>query len=130
MNAPTQRPRVLLVDDDTMVRFALRMLMDSLGWDHTEAASARAALERIQEGSYPFAIIDINMPETNGIELCHLMHANGQRPVPCIFMLSGAIDTRFRDAALKAGATSVLAKPIGRQELIDEMKKHGLPCKA
>jgi len=118
----------LLVDDDAGVLLALKMLMKSMGWEYVGASNAKVALERLGERSYGVAIIDINMPGASGIELCRLIHLNDNKPVPVVLMLSGLVDPKVCEEARMAGATAVLSKPIGRQEMIDEFRRHGLPC--
>jgi CheY-like chemotaxis protein len=130
MSSSGDRPCVLLVDDDSAVRRALYLLVDSLGWDAIEAGDASQALKCLQERPYDLAIIDIKMPDTNGIELCRLIHLNTAHPVPVVIILSGYVDSTHREAALTAGAAAILEKPIGRDELREAMRKHGLPCKS
>jgi len=128
MEAASSSPLVLLVDDDAAVRRALKMLLASIGWQTVEAANAQEALGCLTDRFYDLVIVDINMPGMNGIELCRLIHKNDNIAVPICLVLSGLVDDKVRKEACLAGATSVLTKPLGRQDLIDEFKKHGLPC--
>ena len=116
----------LLVDDDASVRFALKMLMDSIGWQSTEAVDAQAALDCLKTQSYRLLIADINMPGMNGIELCRSICQSGAPNMPVCIILSGLVNDKIREEARIAGAVAVLVKPMGRQDMIDEFKKHGL----
>jgi len=73
-------------------------------------------------------LMDIKMPDMDGIELCRLVHTHTACPAPFVIILSGYIDDANRAAAKKAGAKAVLEKPIGREELIDLFRSHDLPC--
>jgi len=126
MESAPQLPSVLLVDDDASVRRALKMLMHSIGWQSVEAPGAKEALSCLADRSYNLVIIDINMPGMNGIELCRSIHLDRESIPPVCIILSGMVDAKTREEALQAGAKSVLTKPVGRQEIIDEFKKQGL----
>lgn len=130
MSASCKRPCVLLVDDNMAVRKAINLLVTSLGWHATEAAHANDAIEQLQKRHYDLAIIDINMPGTNGIELCRSICANATSPAPMVIILSGYVDSTYHQAALAAGAKEVLEKPLGRDGFIEAFKKLGLPCEA
>ena len=87
-------------------------------------------LEQLQKHHYDLAIIDINMPGTNGIELCRSICANADSPAPLVIILSGYVDLAYRQEALAAGAKAVLEKPLGRDGFIEAFKQLGLPCVA
>jgi CheY-like chemotaxis protein len=128
MESALPSPVALLVDDDESVRRALKMLMKSIGWQAMEAADAQSALGLLENHTYDLVIVDINMPKMNGIELCRLIQSKGMTAAPPCIVFSGLVDAKIRKEACSAGALGVMTKPIGRQELIEEFKKHGFPC--
>jgi CheY-like chemotaxis protein len=128
MESATPSPVALLVDDNDSVRRALKMLMKSIGWQAMEAADGKSALSLLEDHTYDLVIVDINMPKMNGIELCRLIHSEGSTAAPPCIVFSGLVDAKIRAEACSAGALAVMTKPMGRQELIEEFKKHGLPC--
>ena len=128
MESASKSPTALLVDDDAAVRCALQMLMTSIGWQAVEASCTKEALACLADRSYDLVIIDINMPGISGIELCRTIHLNRESTPPVCIILSGLVDSKIREEAHLAGAKGVMIKPIGRQEMIDEFKRHGLPC--
>jgi len=127
MKSADKHPCVLLVDDNTAVRESINLLVTSLGWVAVEARHAKEALEQLLKHRYDLAIIDIRMPETNGIELCHLICAHPTHSIPKIIILSGYVDQAYRQAALTAGAKLILEKPVGRDALREAFKAQGLP---
>jgi CheY-like chemotaxis protein len=127
--SPQKRPCALVVDDDSSVSLALNFLLGSIGWDAVQADHANQALEEMSKRHFDLILIDIKMPEIDGIELCRLIRGRTDRPAPTIIVLSGYIAASTQAAALAAGATAVREKPIGRDELIDLFRQNNLPCK-
>ncbi len=130
MIATSERPSVLLVDDNPMVLRAMTLLLGSVGWKTFEAGHAEQALEQLKWRDYDLAIVDLRMPDTDGIELCRLILLHNQVKKPVIFIHSGYIDAPSRERAMETGIQGILDKPIGRDELIDTLKKFNLPCSA
>ena len=129
MKSAPQPPLALLVDDDASVRRALKMLMNSIGWQSAEASEAREALGYLADQTFDLVIIDINMPGMNGIELCRLINLDPKGTPPVCIIVSGLVHAKIREEARLAGAKAVLTKPFGRDEMISEFKKQGLPCR-
>jgi two-component system response regulator MprA len=107
--------RVLVVDDDDAVRLALARALARDGHEVAEAADGATALEALG-GTRPDAVIlDVLMPEPNGLEVCRRIRARGDR-VP-ILMLTARDLVEDRVAGLDAGADDYLVKPFALDEL-------------
>ncbi|MGW3248671.1 response regulator transcription factor [Streptomyces sp. NPDC001070] len=107
--------RVLVVDDDDAVRLALARALARDGHEVAEAADGATALE-VLGGSRPDAVIlDVLMPEPNGLEVCRRIRARGDR-VP-VLMLTARDLVEDRVAGLDAGADDYLVKPFALDEL-------------
>lgn len=112
--------RILAVDDDEMI---LELLVASLGAagfaDLTTAGSAREAVRIMSEAERPFDcfLLDIQMPEVDGIELCRAIRQSaGYRNAP-ILMITAMSQKSYIDRAFAAGATDYVTKPFDPIEL-------------
>jgi CheY-like chemotaxis protein len=112
--------RILAVDDDQSIVEILELALISMG--HEEVSTARCAaeaLDTIEISGEPFdcILLDIQMPETDGIELCSMIREiPGYRKTP-IIMLTAMSDRKFIDRAFVAGATDYITKPFEAIEL-------------
>ena len=116
--------RILVVDDDPMILELLFEALPSLGFpDVTGASSAMEAQQIIQNARTPFdcCLLDIQMPEITGIELCGWIRSRpgyGQTP---ILMITAMAQRNFVNQAFAAGATDYVTKPFDPLELSTRM---------
>ena len=109
--------RVLLVDDHTLVRSGMRALLETLP-DVTvvgEAASGRDALCAIAEQAPDVALMDITMPDMNGLSATE--RVSREHPRVAVLIVSMHADQEFVARALRAGARGYLLKDSSRAEL-------------
>lgn len=111
--------KVLLVDDDDMVRATLKPMLESLGHQVSLATNGNDAIGRIRSEAFDIMLTDIIMPEKEGIEAIIEIRRSGRTDLKIIAMSGGgrAKTTMFLDAALKLGADAILAKPVSIKEL-------------
>jgi FixJ family two-component response regulator len=109
---------VAVVDDDQSVCEALESLLESIGLNPATFGSARSFLESPTLRSVACAILDVSMPEMDGIELQR--HLVAIHPIPIIFITAHA-DERTRSQAMQAGAVRFLSKPFSDDALIDAL---------
>ncbi|NUS13135.1 MAG: response regulator transcription factor [Streptomyces sp.] len=107
--------RLLVVDDDDAVRRSLAHALTRDGYEVTVAADGAAALESLAAGRQDAVVLDILMPEPNGLEVCRQVRARGDRTP--ILMLTARDLVADRVAGLDAGADDYLAKPFALEEL-------------
>jgi FixJ family two-component response regulator len=107
---------VFLVDDDAGVLKAISRLLRTRGYETKEFTSPKAFLENHNSSIPGCAVLDLSMPDLDGLELQQTLTAGGsQRPV--IFLTGqGDIPTSVR--AMKAGAIDFLTKPVGDADLL------------
>ncbi len=107
---------ILVVDDEAQIRSTLRGVLSDEGFDVVEAENGRAALEMLTRQSPRLAIVDIWMPEVDGIELVHRMRT--QAPGVPIIVISGhgTIETAVR--VIRDGAFDFLEKPFQLDALL------------
>jgi FixJ family two-component response regulator len=116
-NAETDRPLILIVDDDEEVRTALQELLLSIGLDASCFASPRELLEYELPDRPGCLVLDVRMPGASGLDLQHRLAAKGNAK-PIIF-LTGHGDIPMTVQAMKAGAVDFLTKPVRDQTLLD-----------
>ena len=109
--------KILLVDDHTLFRNGLKMLLDTLpGYEVTgEASNGKEFLELIAKYDYDIIFLDIEMPEINGIEAAK--QAIEQKPELRIITLSMYGDEEYYDQMVDAGAKGFLLKNTNLQEV-------------
>jgi two-component system, LuxR family, response regulator FixJ len=112
---------VCVVDDDEQVRKSLRFLIEPLGIEVLEYASAREFLERCDPHCTGCLVLDVRMPEMSGLDLQERMAAR-EITLPIIF-ISGHADVPMSVRAMKAGAFDFLVKPFNHQALIDRIQQ-------
>jgi DNA-binding NarL/FixJ family response regulator len=110
--------RVLLVEDHRMVREALGEVLKKMPDVEVvgEAGNAREALEQVAVHSPDVVVLDIRLPDVNGIEVAARMRDNGSTAK--IVALSGFADRRFVTAMLRSGATAYVTKSAAGTELV------------
>ena len=110
-------PIVFVVDDDVSVRESLELLIQSEGWQVETFTSAREFLARPRTLVPSCLVLDVTLPDLNGLELQQRVAAD--RPdLPIIFM-SGYADVPLSVRAMKAGAIEFLTKPFADDVLLD-----------
>jgi FixJ family two-component response regulator len=113
----TDRPLVLIVDDDEDVRFALQELLLSVGIDACCFGSTQELLHADLPERPGCLILDVRMPGASGLDLQQHLALNGNmRP---IIFLTGHGDIAMTVQAMKAGAVDFLTKPVRDQTLLD-----------
>lgn len=112
--------RVLLADDSEMNRLVTVEHLKLLPITVDVAADGAAALARFEAGRYDVVLLDIRMPVLDGLAAARAMRRleaeQGRLPIPIIALTAGAL-WEEREAALAAGCTGFLAKPLRRQML-------------
>ncbi len=112
--------RLLVADDDPAVRESLRRSLAFNGYEVTTVHDGVEALQAIPENSPDLVILDVNMPNLDGLETCRRIRANGD-DLP-ILMLTAREDVRDRVMGLDAGADDYLPKPFALEELLARIR--------
>src|SRR5579862_3667645 len=109
--------KILIIDDEADMRFAIRMLLERTGHTVVEAAEGEAALVRLAEGGIDLALLDMRLPGMDGIQI--LQKIREQRKDVPVIMVTGYGNVELVDQALQMGADHYLSKPFHNKELID-----------
>ncbi|HEX4483891.1 MAG TPA: response regulator transcription factor [Solirubrobacteraceae bacterium] len=107
--------KLLVVDDDRAVRDALRRVLTLAGYDVHTAEDGSEAIEQVVQSVPDAVLLDVGMPEIDGLEVCRRLRLLGNR-VP-ILMLTARVEIEDRVAGLDAGADDYLVKPFDNAEL-------------
>jgi len=114
---PAEKPIVCLVDDDPAVRKSVSRLLRAEDFEVRAYAAARDFLEAGLPDGDSCLVLDLFMPEIDGLELQEMLSTEGKR-ISIVF-ISGQGDIPSSVRAMKAGAVDFLPKPFGRKELLE-----------
>lgn len=115
--------KILIADDHAIVRKGLKQIL-SKNSDMTvagEAASGGQALEMIREESWDVVLLDISMPDGNGLDI--LKQVKKEKPDLPILMLSIYPEDQYAIRTIKAGVSGYLTKDSAPEELVDAIRK-------
>ena len=116
-----ENPTVFIVDDDSAVRDALALLMRSANLAAAVFGGAREFLEKVSQDRAGCLVLDVRMPEIDGLELQKQLAARGSR-LP-IIMLTGHGDIPMAVQALRAGALDFIPKPFESKALLARVQE-------
>jgi CheY-like chemotaxis protein len=111
-HAGSQAPVALVIDDSLVERMLATAILQKLGFAVICVASAEQALLRMAGTRFDLVLCDLCLPDMDGVDLLAAMRTVPQlQPPPCI-VLSAHDDGLFAQAALRAGASAYLVKPL------------------
>ena len=113
--SPSPPPRVLVVDDEPQILRALRVLLRDAGFEVVSAETAAEALDRAAVRPPQAAIIDLMLPDRDGVEVTRELRRWSEMP---ILVLSAVGEEEQKVRALQAGADDYVTKPFGSRELV------------
>jgi DNA-binding response OmpR family regulator len=111
---------IVLADDDRSMREALAAALEANGFLVFEAATGREALELAAAQTPDAVVSDVYMPDGSGLDVAREV-AKGSRKVPVI-LVSGHAEPAIHAAAIAAGASAYLPKPLGVVELMAALR--------
>jgi two-component system, OmpR family, KDP operon response regulator KdpE len=111
--------KVLAVDDELQILRALKATLRAEGYEVLTAAGMEEGLDLAAVSSVDAAIVDLLLPDGNGIELCGRLREWSSMP---IIVLSAVGDEEEKVRALRAGADDYVTKPFGTQELVARLE--------
>jgi DNA-binding response OmpR family regulator len=114
-----QRTRLLVVDDDKKLCRLIKDYLEPLGYDVSAAHTGRDGLEKALAETFDAIILDIMMPEMDGLEVLRRLRAGSNVPV---LMLTGLGDESDRIVGLEMGADDYLPKTFSTRELLARLR--------
>lgn len=109
------RPVVLLVDDDAAIRRSVAMGLELEGFEVVPASGGRAALEAVERIAPSVVLLDLTMPDLDGLEVLRRLRAAGDDVPVCVLSARDEVDDRVR--GLQAGADDYVVKPFALEEV-------------
>jgi two-component system OmpR family response regulator/two-component system response regulator MprA len=115
--------RILLVEDERKMASFIRMGLEEEGYQVDWVPEGRPAIKRALEEHYDLVLLDIRLPDTNGIEVCRQLRVH-DADVPILMLTAlDAVEDRVR--GLRAGADDYLPKPFAFEELLARVEALG-----
>ena len=111
--------RILLIDDDARLAAMVSEYLGAAGYRVTTAASGASGLERLGAQSYDALVLDLSLPDMDGLEVCRRLRARSDLPV---LMLTARGEATDRIVGLELGADDYLPKPFEPRELLARLK--------
>ena len=113
--------RILVVDDDESIRNTVKTILQDEGYIVDSVANGRDAIKRTEETAYNVALIDIRLPDMEGVELLKLMKDTVPRTRK--IMVTGYPSMQNAIAALNKNADAYLIKPVDIEKLLSTVKE-------
>jgi two-component system response regulator HydG len=117
----SQKPSVLIVDDDSGILDTLRILLRNEGFDVTTAQGGKAGLEQIRTGHHEIILTDVRMPGVGGLDI--LAAAKEQDVMTPVILMTAQADLRSAIDALNTGAYYYIQKPFSNDDLVAIMRR-------
>lgn len=111
--------KILIVDDDSEIRKVTGIYLENEGYEILKAENGQEALKLIEENEVDLVLLDIMMPDMNGIEVCMKVRENDIMP---IIFLSAKSEDLDKIQGLASGADDYITKPFNAMELIARVK--------
>jgi len=112
-------PPILLIEDDRRLAEMVSEYLGEAGFRVAVAAAGRAGLERLTREPYDALVLDLMLPDMDGLELCRQLRATSDTPV---LMLTARGDAMDRVVGLEVGADDYLPKPFEPRELLARLR--------
>ena len=117
----SQKPSVLVVDDESGILDTLRILLRNEGFEVTTAQGGKAGLEQIRSGSHDLILSDVRMPQVSGLEI--LQAAHEQDPMTPVILMTAQASLQSAIAAVNSGAYYYILKPFSNDELVTILRR-------
>ncbi len=110
------KKRVLVVDDDDIIKRFLKDLLVMGGYEVEDASSVAAAATRLRDGAFEVVVTDLMLPDGSGLDVLHSALARPYQPEVLVITAYGTIDSAVE--AVRGGAFDYLTKPLSTQKLL------------
>jgi two-component system, OmpR family, KDP operon response regulator KdpE len=105
---------ILVVDDDSQIRRALRIMLTGQGYEIDDAACGEGALEKLRQHRFDLVLLDVGMPGMDGLETCRAIREQSEIAIIMLTVRDREVD---KIEALDAGADDYVTKPFKSAEL-------------
>ena len=116
-----KKVRILVVDDEEVVRNLLQRTLTESGYNVTTAPDGEEALSVVSQGEVDVVLLDIKMPGMSGIEVLGKLTTDW--PDICVIVVTAVVDTQTAIEALKMGAYDYITKPFNRSNVVRKVQE-------
>lgn len=116
-----KRPRILVVDDDETIRNTVKAILEDEGYTVDLVATGSDAILKTEQATYNLALLDIRLPDMEGVELLKLMKDTVPRTRK--IMVTGYPSMQNAIAAINKQADAYLVKPVNVEKLLSTVKE-------
>ena len=110
---------ILIVDDDPQIRSVLRIALKQASMEVSEAGDGAEGLAKARSGRFDLIVLDIGLPEMDGLEVCRALRSNDETPV---LFLTARDDEIDRVLGFELGGDDYVTKPFSPRELVARIK--------
>jgi diguanylate cyclase (GGDEF)-like protein/PAS domain S-box-containing protein len=119
----TKAPRILVADDEATIRKIIKLVLEQSQYEVVEASSGAEALTIISKNTFDLILLDIIMPDINGLEVLKYMREGFSDFELPIILVTGKDKSEDCTRGLKLGASDYIAKPINEKVLLARIEK-------
>lgn len=125
----TLMPTALILDDEEISRFSMRIALEELGWSVVACSNANQLFTLLEEGIQDISVflIDIMMPDISGLSVISALKGSSIYSDKPILIVSGRVRTIEVDHILSLGANEFMSKPVSIENLDRTLKKFHKP---
>jgi adenylate cyclase len=120
----TAAPRLLIADDQETMRSVLKRLLTLEGYPCETAINGRLALQAMKQQQFAMLLLDVAMPELDGIGVLEHMRKDDKLKHLPVIMLTGNKDDAIRSRCEELGVVGFLTKPYRIADLLDAIRAH------
>ena len=117
----SQKPSVLVVDDESGILDTLRILLRNEGFEVTTAQGGKAGLEQIRAGTHDIVLSDVRMPQVSGLDI--LTAAREQDAMTPVILMTAQASLQSAIGAVNSGAFYYIQKPFSNDELVAILRR-------
>lgn len=118
-----ERPKILIIDDDHLVRETVRLALQHHGFDVATIESPEAARLVVRQSQPDAIIMDLYMPEKNGLELCRELKKDEKTKHIPVMIFTGSNETIDVLSGIEAGAFTYVTKPVDGRVLVEKLNE-------
>ena len=119
----TASASILLVEDDSLLRHAFKLLLEDAGYRIHEAGTAHEAVEVARDEAPDLVLLDLGLPDAPGLDVARTLRSQERTHGTPIIALTGRVGADERQQCLDAGCTSYLTKPIEPKQLLRRLSE-------
>lgn len=120
----TATRRIALVEDDADIAYTIRLNLRKQGWQVDHFISGLRAIEAIEEKPYDLVILDLNLPDIDGLAVARELRQHDETKKVTILMLTARVEERDKLLGFDVGADDYLTKPFSMKELVARVSAH------